>query len=139
MAIAPEILDFRGLSPSKELSRHIIQMQTGMLRDRIESLAPAGGSPQEKVNPAYNPLTLFEVRLCPSKEPIRRQVCVPALRVREPCGLGWRIPPQGKDRRLGEYCRGRRETGWMRFFWRGFPAGTGKRTIGNPTRWAVPG
>ncbi|WP_194281590.1 hypothetical protein [Candidatus Methylacidiphilum fumarolicum] len=43
-----------GKASSKELSKGILPMRSGMLQERIELLAPAGGSRREKVNPAHS-------------------------------------------------------------------------------------
>ncbi|CAI9084702.1 zinc ribbon domain-containing protein [Candidatus Methylacidiphilum fumarolicum] len=50
--IASESLVFRLNVPSKDLSRRIIQLRSYVLPERIELLAPVGGSRREKVYPA---------------------------------------------------------------------------------------
>ncbi|TFE75107.1 hypothetical protein A7K72_02650 [Candidatus Methylacidiphilum fumarolicum] len=98
--IVSESLDFRGKALSKELSRRLLQMRSCVLQERIQLLAPGGGSRRELVNPAYSSLALSEVLLCPSKEPCRRQVYMSVLRVREPCRSDWRMQPQRE--RIGD-------------------------------------
>ncbi|TFE76878.1 hypothetical protein A7D33_07715 [Candidatus Methylacidiphilum fumarolicum] len=42
--IVSESLDFRGKALSKELSRRLLQMRSCVLQERIQLLAPGGGS-----------------------------------------------------------------------------------------------
>jgi putative transposase len=55
--IVTEKLDIRGKAKSKKLSRRVSLWARRTLSDRVESLASAGGSCREQVNPAYSSQT----------------------------------------------------------------------------------
>jgi putative transposase len=56
-AIITERLDIRGKAASKRISRQVSLWARGMLKDRVEFKASAGGSSREQVNPAYSSQT----------------------------------------------------------------------------------
>ncbi|MBN1888271.1 MAG: transposase [Thermoflexales bacterium] len=55
--VVTEWLDIRGKAKSKRLSRQVSLWARGMLKDRVEFKASAGGSSREQVNPAYSSQT----------------------------------------------------------------------------------